>query len=327
MNTSSWGLMRGLSDFSWMTICQSRISPFGKVCRGSCISTFTSSPGENHILRMKKKEKRKKKARLKKWGFVSIPLKARKKKTKKKRAAPPPKKATAHKSIAQSGTIKPSLSCEGGHVHFFFHDWGKHNAGEEKKQSAKTIDSLGFLYVPPSVCEMSTKAEQCKYGGVFWVPVCAFFSPPVLSWWGREGGGDLQAGNVISFFFFFFDLEPRKKKKKRMKGSCPWWWNRGIRGRLQHVLSLQRMARGAQSTRGASVHTFLHVHLCVSRAWWAGEIIPFRRHVVHLYIIFIHSLLIDVVAWGACGEKKARCAAGFKVDLGGRFLYWRIWWR
>lgn len=152
-------------------------------------------------------------------GFRVNSAKSSQKKTKKKRAAPPPKKATAHKSIAQSGTIKPSLSCEGGHVHFFFHDWGKHNAGEEKKQSAKTIDSLGFLYVPPSVCEMSTKAEQCKYGGVFWVPVCAFFSPPVLSWWGREGGGDLQAGNVISFFFFFFDLEPRKKKKSVWRGA------------------------------------------------------------------------------------------------------------
>ena len=138
----------------------------------------------------------------------------------------------------------------------------------------------------------------------FWMPVCAvFFSSCLVMVRGGGWGGDLQAGNGISFFLIW---SQKKKKKKRMKGSCPWWWNRGIRGRLQHVLSLQRMAGGAQSTRGASVHTFLHVHLCVSRAWWWGCVWGerFFHSVVtsHFYIICIHSLwltcLREVRAWG-----------------------------
>ena len=142
---------------------------------------------------------------------------SQKKKKNKKRPAPPPKKATAHKSIAQSGTIKPSRSCEGGACSlFFFHDWGKHNAGEEKKQSGKTIDSLGFLYVPPSVCEMSTKAEQCKYGGVFFcffgcLCVRFFFFRPVLSWWGGADGGGVCKLEMGFLFFLFLKKEKNKR--------------------------------------------------------------------------------------------------------------------
>lgn len=42
--------------------------------------------------------------------------------------------------------------------------------------------------VSPSVCEMSTKAEQCKYGCL----VCGF--PPVMSWRGGGGGGGGSSG-------------------------------------------------------------------------------------------------------------------------------------
>ena len=126
--------------------------------------------------------------------------------------------------------------------------------------------------------------------------------------------------------FFFFYLEPRKKKKKkRMKGSCPWWWNRGIRGRLQHVLSLQRMAGGAQSTRGASVHTFLHVHLCVSRAWWWGCVWGerfFHSVVTSHFLYYLYSSpLIDVFAWGACvGGKRGVLLDSRSTWVGDFFL-------
>ena len=252
---------------------------------------------------------------------------SQKEKKNKKRPAPPPKKATAHKSIAQSGTIKPSRSCEGGHVHFFFSTTeGNTTPGRKKSKAVKQLTVWGFCMFHQVSARCLRRQSSVSTAGFFlffWMPVCAvFFFRPVLSWWGGADGGEI-CKLEMGFLFFLFGAK-KKKKKKRMKGSCPWWWNRGIRGRLQHVLSLQRMAGGAQSTRGASVHTFLHVHLCVSRAWWWGCVWGerFFHSVVtsHFYIICIHPLwltcLREVRGWG-----EARCAAGFKVDLGGRFFF------
>lgn len=240
-------------------------------------------------------------------GFRVNSAKSSQKKTKKKRAAPPPKKATAHKSIAQSGTIKPSLSCEGGHVHFFFHDWGKHNAGEEKKQSAKTIDSLGFLYVPPSVCEMSTKAEQCKYGGVFWVPVCAFFSPPVLSWWGREGGGGFASWKCDFFFFLFFWFGTKKEKKKAYEGELSlvmkprYPWQVATR-----PLTAEDGSRGSEHTGSLRPHVFTCASVCFSGMMSGGDhSIPSSRCA---FIYYFYSFPSD---WRGC----VRCVRGKKSEV------------
>lgn len=65
--------------------------------------------------------------------------------------------------------------------------------GEERKKTPlNTLDSLGF-YVSASVCEMSTKAEQCEYGCV----------SPVMS---------PARGGAFVFLRVFFAFE----------GSCPW---------------------------------------------------------------------------------------------------------
>lgn len=113
-----------------MTICQSRISPFGKVRRGRCLSIYSSPPPENHGLKIKNRPT--------KQAFISIPLKAGEKDRSNAKKKKKKKKATAYKSVAQSGTIKPS--CEwrrrwrgGGHIHFFTTEGN--NAGEEKKNT------------------------------------------------------------------------------------------------------------------------------------------------------------------------------------------------
>lgn len=75
--------------------------------------------------------------------------------------------------VVDSGTIKPCLRCEDGEVrergvggvHFFTTEGNNTGGGKKKKTPLNTLDSLGFC-VSASVCEMSTKAEQCEYGRV-----------------------------------------------------------------------------------------------------------------------------------------------------------------
>lgn len=58
-----------------------------------------------------------------------------------------------------------ALCCEGGHIHFFTTE--ETTPGREKKTHTHTpLKHLTGFYVSPSVCEMSTKAEQCKYDGL-----------------------------------------------------------------------------------------------------------------------------------------------------------------
>lgn len=161
-----------------MTICQSRISPFGKVRRGRCLSIYSSPPPENHGLKIKNRPAKR--------AFISIPLKAGEKDRSKAK-----KKAPAYKSVAQSGTIKPS--CEWRRrwrgVGIFTFSRLRETTPEKKKKThtrARTHHyhtwQSGFS-VLPSIYEMSTKAEQCKYGCL----VCGF--PPVMSWGGGRVGG------------------------------------------------------------------------------------------------------------------------------------------
>lgn len=140
---------------------------------------------------------------------------------------------------------------------------------------------------------MSTKAEQCKYGCVY---PCVRVS--VLS---CEGAGNW-------FFFFFFGLT-----KKANKGSCPWWWNRGCQGRLQHVLSLQRMAGGLSAHREPLNHPLF---LCMLME-------QFHVRIALWSDLFI-SILFDF-DWRGWLRRvgKAKCNVGLKVDLTG---YWTIWW-
>lgn len=125
---------------------------------------------------------------------------------------------------------------------------------------------------------MSTKAEQCKYGCVY---LCVRVS--VLS---CEGAGNW-------FFFFFFGLT-----KKANKGSCPWWWNRGCQGRLQHVLSLQRMAGGLSAHTEPLNHPLF---LCVLMEQFHVRIALWS---VLFILILFYFILIDVAGWGAW-EKRS----------------------
>lgn len=109
-------------------------------------------------------------------------------------------------------------------------------------------------------------------------------------------------------FFFFFGLT-----KKANKGSCPWWWNRGCQGRLQHVLSLQRMAGGLSAHREPLNHPLF---LCMLME-------QFHVRIALWSDLFI-SILFDF-DWRGWLRRvgKAKCNVGLKVDLTG---YWTIWW-
>lgn len=111
-----------------MTICQRRISPFGKVCCGRSESTFLSTVGGKNP---------KIKTRLTKSVLVLIPLKAhdsdRTTAEKTRRMNPPRRVVQSSRATAARG------------VYSLFHDRGKHSAREGKKNT-KTIPSLCFMF-------------------------------------------------------------------------------------------------------------------------------------------------------------------------------------
>lgn len=77
------------------------------------------------------------------------------------------------------------------------------------------------LYVSPSVCEMSTKAEQCKCSGLriyvcVCVRVCVCFSL-LLKYWG--GGGGRGAGARQLPVLFFIPVVLALDKRRRVRGA------------------------------------------------------------------------------------------------------------
>lgn len=113
--------------------------------------------------------------------------------------------------------------------------------------------------------------------------------------------------------------------KKPNEGSCPWWWNRGCSGRLQHVLPLQRMAWGGDQGTSISARVS-HV---------TGK----SFHGCTLLSAYYYYMLIDWRGWIRCvrAEKKSEVysleyTAGLKVDLADSLLSnmvaldWSIMW-
>ena len=89
---------------------------------------------------------------------------------------------------------------------------------EETQRRRGNNWQCAFLFpILKVLSEMSTKAEQCKYDPVY-------FTSLMVSW------------NCV---FYFIDINEEIEP-----GSCPWWWKHDCQGRLQHVVSLQRIARG-----------------------------------------------------------------------------------
>lgn len=209
-------------------------------------------------------------------------------------------KPEVSKPAVDSGTIKPCLRREDGELQAggcsLFHDWGKQQGRKERKTPLKTLDSPGF-YVSASVCEMSTKAEQCKYG-------CVPFSRHVTRAHGR-----------IFFFIIFF------LAKNAFEGSCPWWWNRGCHGRLQHVHTAEDswgLWGGGLRREGKPFYlnyekTHLCVCVCVSELARFGQLVRAGNVIISwVWLTWLHA------GWGegVGGWGGARGAAGFKVDQG-----------
>lgn len=276
-----------------MTVSQSRISPFGKVCCGRRCSSINN--GVRHqrakIFKLKRDSQN---------GFsFLISLKARqhhqapaKKKKKKKSHSVWIRRAEWYNQAEAAWAARG--------VDSLFHDRGKHKASEEERKNTKTTDSLACMF--PQVFAKCLRRQSSVS-----TTVCVCFCLVM---------GIFFSGNWKCDFLLLFVWT-----KKANEGSCPWWWNRGCQGRLQHVLSLQRMAGGLSAHRKP---LFLNTLKGGNNFTAVAQSSCYRILSIYLALSsFFPNHLIDVAGWCAC-ETRGVQSWSSRSTL--QIIYWTIWW-
>lgn len=144
-----WSPLGGLTDQgvggcwnSWMTICQSRSSPFAEVRRGRCLSAspFRATGGiKSQKWKANRKDSRSNSVKSRPWRGGG---------EKKDPHLPSPIRGAQWYNQAEHCAASEEAAEGTGHSHFFFflHDWG----GQRQQHLTATHDSPGFMF--PQVC-------------------------------------------------------------------------------------------------------------------------------------------------------------------------------
>lgn len=242
-----------------MTICQSWISPFGKVWQKYDIVDFFSVRQRDVIVEFKN--------RIQQGVCPWMAFKNEQENDANRNKI---------RSAEWYNQAVPSLAAR-RYFHFFASEERRRKRVEEK--AGKSIDSLGFMSL-----QVSAKClpRQSSVSTAFCVCFSCFLCESAR--WKRE--------TWIFVMFLLPSLFVMRKNAKKT-GSCPWWWNRGCQGRLQHVLSL----RLEVSVRRDS-HCF-----CLFRLWVEKEMrYPFFGMKMRPVIIAVILFVFDWRDWGMEGK-------------------------